>query len=152
MDDFLGEVDVLRAQPERLSLSEAKARSNLDEDPIPFRHRRTYGQHAFGRPRLDPAGCGSRRTDRAGTARVACKAAILNGSLEDAGQRCPDKADRGWTEALLQPLPPVAQHLRPYAIQRLGTEMRKGVPTHTLLDTLDGGRSPLWVRHQCVSM
>ncbi|GGT63181.1 hypothetical protein GCM10010207_73290 [Streptomyces atratus] len=65
MDDFLGKVEVIGTQSQRLSLPEAQARSDLDEDSVPVRHCRTYGQHTLGSPRLNSAGCRGRRTDGA---------------------------------------------------------------------------------------
>lgn len=71
MDDFVGEVDIVQAQAERLSLPESEARTYLDKDPVVLWHSRAHGRHALRQPRLDPAWRGYWRADRTCLAPVA---------------------------------------------------------------------------------
>jgi hypothetical protein len=80
VDDFRLEVDVLRSQTERLSLAEAKAGTDLDEDPVALGQSCAYRQNPLGRPLLNPTRCSRRRADRTRAARVACKSTVFDGS------------------------------------------------------------------------
>ena len=140
MDDFRVEVDVLNGQAERLSLPESEAGSDLDEDAIALGQTCPDSQDPVGRPRLDPAGRGCRRADRACATGVACETAVFDGGLEHARQRRPDETDRRRAEVLLQPLLPAPQRPRSDAGQRQRTEVRDDVPTDPLLDALESGR------------
>jgi len=140
VDDFLGEVDVLQGKPERLPLPEPKARSDHKEELVAVGQGRLYRQHPFGWPRLDPAGCGGRRANRAGPTWIASEATVLDGGLEDAVERRPNETDRGRTEVLLQPLLPVAQDFCADSVERLSAQVGNDVPAYPLLDPFDRGR------------